>query len=68
MTMQRAWAVALLTGACRLAGPEGSPTELIDGDDGATLEEATPAADPEENASSDGLEEPGPSDGPRKLG
>lgn len=61
--VQRAWAVVVVIGACRLAGPEGSPTELTDVDTDGSSEQPTPAADPDENVASDGLEEPLPSDG-----
>jgi hypothetical protein len=71
MRIHRAWAAALLTSACRLAGPEGSPTELIDVNTDGASEQPTPVAGPEENGASDGLEEPLPSDGaeePRATG
>jgi hypothetical protein len=68
MTMQRGWAVAFLMGACRLAGPEGSPTDLIDVDTGGSSEQPAPVAGPEENGASDGSEEASPSDGLEEPG
>jgi hypothetical protein len=46
-----------------LAGPEGSPTELIDVDTDESSEQLHPVAGPEENGARDDLEEPLPSDG-----
>jgi hypothetical protein len=64
MMMQRGWAVAFLMGACRLAGPEGSPTDLIEVDGDGSIDQPTAVVGPEENGAGDDLEEePGPSDG-----
>jgi hypothetical protein len=63
MKMQRMWVVAFLMGACRLAGPEGSPTELIDVDAGGSIEQPPTVAGPEANGASVGSKEVSPSDG-----